>query len=378
MYVFLRIEGLNLERLLRTALIEGVRFRRVRRREPKCLEAEVPIWQMRKLRAICDRFGWRISVIRRSWIERGSCFIRRRPALLAGLAACAALMHVSDGMILNISIENARENIGEVRTFLREEGVGRGAWKAALSLDDLRAKMALRLPDLAFAGVRYEGSTMIVDCYPSERGEQGEVSGKGNDIHASKSGIVTRIYVQRGTPAVVPGQAVRKGQVLIRGEERTQKGETVAVRAQGQVAARVWSQGTARVSLTKMQTVETGRTRRRVTVRTPWHQRIVQDDSPFASQDSCKDIQRVVGLYLPLWREIETYAETIVHQIPSSRADAMSWAQQAAEEIAKNGCPYDALILDKWVDYSMIDTEVVYAAVVLEYESQIAARSAAQ
>ena len=377
MYVKVSIEGLNLERLLRTALLEGVRFRHIRRQGARRLLAETPVWQMKKLQEICDRFGWIIRIIRRSRTERCFRFIRQRHVLFAGLAVCLALVNLSDRMILDIRIENARESIGEVRSFLRDEGIGRGKLKAMFSLDELRAKMALRLPDLAFAGMRYEGSTMVIDCYPSETGEQNAVEGKGDDIVASRCGIVTRIYVQNGTPAVEPGQAVRKGQVLIRGEERTQKGGRIAVRAQGQVAARVWSEGTARVSLTQKQTVETGRTRQKRTVCTPWHRRVVQDAHPFSSQDVNTQIQHVSGLYLPLWREVETYAETIVHRIPSNRADAMSWAQQAAEQIAKNGCSYDALILDKWVDYSMIDNEFVYAAVVLEYETQIAARAAA-
>ena len=84
-----------------------------------------------------------------------------------------------------------------------------------------------------------------------------------------------------------------------------------------------------------------------------------------------------MGLYLPLYREIATYAETVVTKTPRSRADAASAAQGAAEELAKKQCPWGALILDKWVDYSMIDNEFVYATVVLEYETSVAGRLAA-
>ncbi|MBR2111678.1 MAG: hypothetical protein IJ950_01790, partial [Helicobacter sp.] len=66
-----------------------------------------------------------------------------------------------------------------------------------------------------------------------------------------------------------------------------------------------------------------------------------------------------VGLYLPLWREKTTYAETQIFEEEQSRSDVASIAQGAAEEIAKKDCPYDALILDKTVDYSMIDNEFI-------------------
>ena len=50
-------------------------------------------------------------------------------------------------------------------------------------------------------------------------------------------------------------------------------------------------------------------------------------------------------------------------------------AQGAAQQLAKLKCPSSVEILDKWVDYSMIDDEFVYATVVLEYEQSIAVRA---
>ena len=49
-------------------------------------------------------------------------------------------------------------------------------------------------------------------------------------------------------------------------------------------------------------------------------------------------------------------------------------AQGAAQQAAKLKCPAGVEILDKWVDYSMIDNEFVCATVVLEYEYGIAGR----
>lgn len=101
---------------------------------------------------------------------------------------------------------------------------------------------------------------------------------------------------------------------------------------------------------------------------------MVKDAAGFESQDVSVERQDVVGLYLPLWRRIETFAETVILSERRSRTDAASQAQGAAEKIAKLNCPSGVEILDKWVDYSMIDDEFVYATVVLEYEAGIAGR----
>ena len=81
-----------------------------------------------------------------------------------------------------------------------------------------------------------------------------------------------------------------------------------------------------------------------------------------------------MGLYLPLWREITTLAQTEVFRESRDPGDVASLAQGAAEKIAAKQCPPGALILDKWVKYSMIDNEFVYASVVLEVEASIAGR----
>ena len=81
--------------------------------------------------------------------------------------------------------------------------------------------------------------------------------------------------------------------------------------------------------------------------------------------------------FAKLWRRVETLARTV--SVPRSRtvSDARSQAQGAAEKIAKLNCPSGVEILDKWVDYSMIDDEFVYATVVLVFEAPIGARHGA-
>ena len=374
MTVTVWIEGINLEKLLREAARSGIALRCVTRLEGDRISAQVFWPQLKALRALCSRSGWQLCEVHADVWVRALRGVRARAALPAALALGAAAVFLSSQMILAVRIEHAMEHTGEVRRFLAENGVRPGRMKAAFSTDDLRARLNLAVPGLAFAGLSYEGSTLVVDCRGAQEAQKLDLAGDGLHLVASREGIVKRISVRSGTPRVSPGEAVRKGQVLIEGVERTQGGELQAVRAQGEVTARVFAQGSARVSLTQTHTTETGNVRRRVTLLSPWSRRVVRDAQPFASQDVSTVTEPVVGLYLPLWRRIDTYAETVVTEEPRDRAEAASWAQRAAQEIAKKQCPFDALILDKTVDYSMIDNEFLYAVVVLEYEAAIAER----
>ena len=293
---------------------------------------------------------------------------------MPSMLLCVLLVFVSSQMILRIGIEHTGANAAAVRRVLAQEGVHVGMLKKALELGTLRARLAHALPGLAFAGVEYRGSTLVLTGYQAVEGEELSVAGRGTDIVAARSGIITRISASNGTPVVKPGDAVHKGQVLIAGYERGERGTQIPVIAQGQVSARVYFGGEAQVSLRQSRTVETGQTRTRVTLCTPWFRKVIREAEPYASQDESLERQRIVGLYLPLWREIETFAQTEVFQEARDRGDAASMAQGAAEKIAVKQCPPGALILDKWVNYSMIDNEFVYASVVLEAEASIAGR----
>ena len=368
------IEGINLEKLLRAAQEEGIVLFDAKRMDVRAMQVSLTPGSKRRLEALCEKSGWQMREVRADAALRMTRFLKRRLGLVAAFLCCLLLVYASSQMILSVSIEHAQENAAEVRRFLDEMGVRPGRLKRSFSLDDLREKLTFRLPGLSFASFRYAGSTLIADCRPSIQGEAFLISGSALDIVAAQPGIVSRISVSSGTPQVEPGQAVRRGQVLIKGEERTEKGQMRPVQAQGQVLARVFSGGSARVSLKETRTVETGQIRTRVTVCSPWHARTLREAEPFESQDVSTEIQPVVGLYIPLWREKQTYAQTVVFTEERNPGDAASMAQAAAEEQAKKGCPHGALILDKWVEYDMPEDGTIAATVVLEYETGIAGR----
>ena len=371
------IRGLNLEKLLREAQQSGVALACVRRVGEREAEAKVPLKDRKKLRLLCETYGWEMEEKRAGAVLCAARFFRRRKMLVPGLALGIFLLFLSSGLVLRINIEGAKEYAAEVKRLLAQEGVYAGAMKRRISFDHLREEILLRLPGVSYAGIRYDGSVLGIECRLAREGENVLKQGSGLDLVAAQSGIVTRIAASSGTPMVRAGDAVRAGQVLVRGEERSEKGTSVPVRAQAQVFARVWAQGEARTSLYESRVQETGNTRTRVSIHTPWFSRVLCDCEPFSSQESEVISRMVIDLFIPLEKRTEILRETVVTRRRKDSADAASTAQGAAEKLAKKQLPAGALILDKWVDYSMIDNEFLYASVVLEYERDIAVRTGA-
>lgn len=123
----LEIEGLNLERLLRTAAAAGLVLGDVQRVDVRAVCVRLPVWKRKRLLALCERYGWRIS---RS--IPGECFfvqrrmVRKRCALGVAAALFVGLMYASSAMVWAVRVENAGENVAEVRRFLDEQGVSPG------------------------------------------------------------------------------------------------------------------------------------------------------------------------------------------------------------------------------------------------------------
>ncbi len=372
--MIVQIEGLNLEKLLREAQNAGICLRAVRRTEPRRIQAQISPRQKKDVDALCARFGWTMEEIADDFFLRAARFAWRRPMLLIGAALGLALIALSSRMLLRVEITGADAYGAQVRRVLAGEGVRPGQLKRAVHIDALREELLLRLPGIKQASLRFSGSVLVVECHLARDGEQTQKVGAGLNLVAAQDGVVTRIVVSQGTPAVSVGDAVYAGQVLVRGEERTAQGGVVAMPAQGTVTARVWAHGEAKASLAMETASKTGRTRTRVTLGTPFFSCVVRPAQPFEEQDTIVTTQRIVDLFIPLWRRIEVFEEVTVARQARSQADAASQAQGAAENLAKKQLAAGVLILDKWVDYSMIDNEFVCASVVLEYERDIAVR----
>lgn len=221
MNLTLELSGLNLERLLRTAGENGVRLQNVRRADERTMHVTVSATQKGKLAALCGRYGWQMTEVRADWPLRLIRTMKRRWTLGAAMLLSVFWVFVSSEMIWRVEITGAGENIAEVRRCLARENARVGRLKKRVSTDRLAAELALAVPGLSHAAARYEGSTLVVACQQAREGERAGVDGTGRNIVAAREGIIIRISAESGTPQVKAGQAVREGQTLIAGQERT-------------------------------------------------------------------------------------------------------------------------------------------------------------
>ena len=172
--------------------------------------------------------------------------LRRRIALLTAAVVCFALLAAGSLFVWEIDISGCESvTEGEVRRALASAGVAEGSFWPAWDADAVKNHLLLEIPELAWAGVSVSGSRAEVRV--RERIERPELASDGapGSITAASSGIIERMEVYEGAPAVSVGDAVAVGETLVSGEMASAVGDTRYVRARASVTARTYVELTA-------------------------------------------------------------------------------------------------------------------------------------
>ena len=186
------------------------------------------------------------SVLEMKGGSRQRAWIIRRAVLLFSLLCVGAMLVWSGLRIWEIEVRGCEKlTRGQVLRALEESGVTVGSFWPSLSPDAVRARMLLRIPELAWMTVNVSGSRAVVHVV--ERIEKPEIytESAAADILASRSGILRKLTVLNGRPLVSEGNAVVKGDFLITGSMDSLSHPVRCVRSEACVMADTWYEWTA-------------------------------------------------------------------------------------------------------------------------------------
>ncbi len=359
------VEGLNIERFVRQAGKQGVSFTGMHRRGPRRLTALVREDDLPALQEMAIRGGWRIKTGRRRGAGKAADWLHRR-WLLAGMIVIAGIALTAASQVMwQVEITGAGTYEAEIRQALLEMGVTTPMLRRNVELGRLREALEWRYPRIAWFECGWRGTTLVVRPVEGVL-PRNETSSEIGDVVAARDAIVQRVVTRAGTAVVSPGEFVRKGDVLIKGEERTGNGEVKPVSAEGNVTGRVWEGASVQMSCAEVQTTYTGSEQTVWTVRTPWFDLWALPDCDYDCYDISVSEQEVCGIFLPMKLYAETRMEAVQKREMRDIEQVRAEAEQAARRKLHEKIADEESLIDIWGNCSMIDSENVLSLAIGE------------
>lgn len=302
----------ELEAFLNLAASAGITLWRVRRAEDR-LRAFIGLGSIPALRHVAREAGCRVRFGRRHGLPFAWRRLSRRRVLVAGALLCGLVVYYLSGSFWFIDVrglESLPEDV--LRRELARLGLRPGVRKHAVDLRLLAERLPLEVPGIAWVGVTSYGVRVVLDVVEKDPAPQAGEQGLAHVV-ARRPGLVVQVLALRGTPVVRPGDVVRQGQILIRGEYRAaeQPGRQAGapgpagsrgrgVAARGRVLARTWYSEYLEIGLEEAVTVRTGRALRRAYLRIgPWSVPVYWQRGHLSRYE----VERHTLLALPGWRD---------------------------------------------------------------------------
>ncbi len=366
------IEGRNAEKLLNVFREEGITLRRVHRTEQRSIDCVCDRADFERLAEIAGGKGFAVKQLPAFGARKTLQGLRRRKGLLVGLMVFAALLFTSMRFVWVVRIEDAGMYVGEVRSFLLEKDIKVGMMRSKVDVIALKEALEWRLPKVAWVQVEQRGVEVVVRWVEGVETPDVITPGGEGDVVADRDGILVRLTTYAGTPVAKAGDLIKKGQVLIKGEERSKEGELVPVKARGEAIARVWLSTKVELPLMETVSVPTGNTALRRMLVTPVYTLYLDAEPMFLTSDCDVRITTVGGVWLPITYREEWYEEVAIE---TQQRDIEQVKQEAAKAAGAQLAEKTFLnqdLVDKWIDFSMIDGDTICATATAEMLRDIA------
>ena len=366
-------KGLGMEKLLNAARQQGISFSRVKREKSRSLLLRCSPKDYAAFRALAEEKGFEVSQAQPMGWLRLEKRLGKRIGLWAGALIALGLLIWALGYVWEVRVENAGAYLGEVRTFLEEQGVRPGIRRSSVSLSELRDSLGWRLPKVKWVRAEWEGVSLVVRL---EEGvpppETVSIEGAG-DVVAAADGLIHRVTTYAGTPLVKAGDFVKAGQTLIRGEERGKDNEVHPVQARGEVIARQWVIVNVRMPVTETVSEPTGRTAVRRVIETPFFAWRREEAPDYLTSDRDRETVPLGGAWAPVWMARESYAEVALREAPRDLEAVKREGAEAAVFRLNQAVIYDETV-DKWINFSMIEGDNITVTATAEVLRDIGRR----
>lgn len=232
-----RLEGLNLDRLLDKIRLENIPIYDVKRNSYKELVFSVDMKNYQKLFALSDMKQYTVETNAQKGVPKIKKRFVARLGLFIGALVAVALIVVSQMFTFDIQISGLEEiSEEEIVSILKESGVKIGGINKS-RVEDLEKSLMANVDKISMVSVSKQGTTILVNIK-----EKTLLDISYTPIYADTNMVISSIIVYGGTAMVKEGDVVRAGDMLVDCFV-VLNGERVECEPRAEIYADVWVTG---------------------------------------------------------------------------------------------------------------------------------------
>lgn len=232
----IEIKALRIEKILNAIWNKGIPVKNVIKLDLTTIMFDVDYANYDEVLSIVKRFKGKSKIINKDgWLFR-FIELKKSISLVIGVFIFFGIIYALSNNIWSIDIET-KENLTpfEVRRQLESIGIKPGLKKSDINVYEIERKMQTINSQIMWIRTRIEGSTLHLVI--EEKINPPSTEAKESDSVVAKSdGEIKRVYTYSGNPAVVPGDIVKEGDILIN-PVQGREGFEVDIKPKGKVIA---------------------------------------------------------------------------------------------------------------------------------------------
>jgi similar to stage IV sporulation protein len=246
------------ERFVNLLWRSGAHIKNIHKKSITTLVMDINLRDFDKIEELAQKSNTKVKIIGKRGITFFIIKLRGRFALMLGVFIFAGLLYYLSGFIWKVDIQTENNLTPyEIRQQLTSFGVVPGIRKSQINIYELQDKMIKSNEDVMFFKAQIEGSRLLVSAYEKIPPPSVLADDVPCNLVAKKDGQVIRVFTSAGTSIVKPGDMVRAGQLVVKGEQG-KEGSIYTVHAKGEIYAKTYYDGSKEVPFKGVKKVRTG------------------------------------------------------------------------------------------------------------------------
>lgn len=357
--ITIEIQSLIPEKFVNLMWRNGVYIKNIKKKNITTMTMEISLKDYNKIEDIAKRTRTKIRVVERKGIAFFLIRIKKRMALVVGIILFIGIIYYLSTFIWGIEISSDK-NLSpyEIRQQVTSYGIKPGISKKEINVYDIEEKLIKNNENIMWVKARIEGSKLKISA--AERQSPPTITSENStcNLVAKRDGEVVRVYTKAGTPVVKKGDMIRKGQVLVKGEQG-REGSTYPVHAVGDVICKTFYEEVKEVKVNEVKKERTGNQISNIYVEIKGKKLYLKKSAnKFSNYDKIEESK--------FFTKVQTYyevKESTIHKDPKQVVDTT--AGELYLKICSN-LDKSVKIIDKIVSYEAGDVYKVRVLVVAE------------